>query len=56
MKKKIKDLSLKDMPKCWTDLFDINPVLMCLFTTDENKFEYMKSTLPDDIANMEVEV
>lgn len=56
MKKKIRDLTLNDMPKCWNKLFKINEALMILFLskTDE-QFNYAKSTIPDDILDIEVE-
>lgn len=56
MTKKIKDLTLADMPKCWDKLYEINPALMCLFTEDEKRFNFAKSTLPEDVANMDIEV
>ncbi|MDE7406463.1 MAG: hypothetical protein K2M89_06295 [Clostridiales bacterium] len=56
MTKKIKDLTLNDMPKCWDKLYHINPAFMCMFTDDEERFNYAKSTLPEDVGNMEIEV
>ncbi len=56
MKKKIKDLTLEDMPQCWNILYNINSALVVLFTEDEKRFNYAKSTLPEDIANTEIEV
>lgn len=56
MTKKIKDLTLADMPKCWDKLYSINPAFMCLFTDDEKRFNYAKITLPENVGNMEIEV
>lgn len=56
MKKKIKDLTIKDIPKCWGKLFDINNAFMILFTEDEEKFNRAKSTLSEDMLNIEVGV
>lgn len=56
MKKKIKDLTLKDMPKCWDKLFMLNPAFMCLFTSDEKRFDYAKNSIPKDIGETEIEL
>ena len=56
MKKKIRDLTLEDMPKCWHILFDINNALMCMFTSKtEEQFNFVKSSVPDDILDIEIE-
>ena len=56
MKKKIRDLTLNDMPKCWNKLFAINEALMILFMAKTDKqFNYAKSTIPNDILDIEVE-
>lgn len=56
MKKKIRDLTLNDMPKCWNKLFEINEALMILFMAKtEEQFNYSKSTIPDSILDIEVE-
>lgn len=56
MKKKIKDLTLEDMPKVWDRLFSINPAFMCLFTMDKDKFEKAKSSIPNEYLEKEVEI
>lgn len=56
MKKKIKDLTLKDMPKCWSKLFELNPAFMVLFTNDKKRFEYAKQTIPTEFLEQEIEV
>lgn len=56
MKKKIKDLTVKDMPKCWSKLFELNPAFMVLFTEDEELFEKAKQTIPPEILEQEIEV
>lgn len=56
MKKKIKDLTLDDMPAVWNILFEMNPAFMCLFTMDKDMFEKAKSTIPNDILEQEVEI
>ena len=56
MKKKIRDLTLDDMPKVWSTLFKMNPAFMCLFTMDKDRFEKAKSSIPNDILEQEVEV
>ena len=56
MKKKIRDLTLNDTPKCWDKLFKINEALMILFMAkSEEQFNYAKSTIPNDILDIEVE-
>lgn len=56
MKKKIKDLTVKDIPNCWSKLFSMNPAFMCLFTEDEKAFNNAKATIPNDLLEKEVEV
>jgi hypothetical protein len=56
MKKKIKDLTVKDMPKCWNTLFNISPAFMCLFTEDEERFNIAKNSIPKDILEKEIEI
>ncbi len=56
MKKKIKDLTLDDMPHVWSVLFEMNPAFMCLFTMDKDRFEKAKRTIPNHILEQEVEV
>ncbi len=56
MKKKIRDLTLKDMPKCWNTLFNISPAFMCLFIEDEERFNRVKSSIPKEILDQEIEV
>ena len=56
MKKKIGDLTIKDMPKCWKTLFNISLAFMCLFTEDEENFNIAKSSIPKEILNKEIEV
>ena len=57
MKKKIRDLTLNDVKKCWNKLFTINEALMCLFMakTDE-EFNYAKNTIPNYVLDIEVEI
>lgn len=56
MRKKIRDLTLDDMPKCWNKLFEINEALMCMFMAKtEEEFNYIKSSVPDDILDIEIE-
>ena len=56
MKKKIRDLTVKDMPKCWSTLFNISPAFMCLFTEDEERFNIAKSSIPKEMLDREIEV
>ena len=56
MKKKIRDLTFADMPKCWDKLFKINNALMCMFIAKtEEHFEFAKKSVPDDILDIEIE-
>lgn len=56
MKKKIRNLTTKDMPKCWDKIFKMNKALMILFTEDEDKFNRAKNTIPEEILDQEIEV
>lgn len=56
MKKKIRDITIEDMPKCWAKLFLINAGFMVLFTFDKDKFDYAKSTIPDEFLDMEIDL
>lgn len=56
MKKRIRDITLADMPKCWVKLFRINEAFMILFTNDKEKFDYAKSTIPDEFLDIEIEL
>ena len=56
MKKKIKDLNVEDVPKCWSELFVINHSLMVLFTENKELFENAKTTIPNNLLELEVEV
>lgn len=55
IKKKIKDLELSDMPECWAELFEMNEFLAVLFTDNPERFARAKASIPDDIANTEIE-
>jgi len=56
MTKKIRDLKVTDMPKCWNTLFKISPAFMCLFTEDEERFNIAKNSIPKEILDQEIEI
>lgn len=56
MKKRIKDITLSDMPKCWDKLYEISPAFAIIFTNDKDEFDYAKSTIPNDFLDMEIEL
>lgn len=56
MKKKIKDLNVEDIPKCWSQLFSLNDGLVVLFVKNLERFDEAKKTLPNDLLEEEVEV
>lgn len=56
MKIKIRDIKFQDIKKYWNQLFNINESLLILITTDKEKFNYAKSTIPDNILDIELEI
>lgn len=56
MKKKIKELTNEDIPKCWDKLFSLKEGLVVLFAKDLENFDSAKSTLPDSLLEEEVDV
>ena len=61
MKKKIKDLTLKDMPKCWAKLDEIDDIMsLCLIMAaaknDQEIFDKAKTSIPNELLESEVEI
>ena len=60
-KKKIRDLTMEDIPQCWGKLFKIdNAMGMCLIRGAASKsqevFDKLKNSIPDVLLDREVEL